>query len=202
MELMRGSLSDLLVEKGGQLCEEFIAYICRGILRGLNSLHSQFGLHRDIKSSNVLLSVDGVPKLGDFGFAAQLTREATSKTSIVGTPYWMAPEIIKGEKYSQKVDIWALGIVAIEIAEGRPPYQEKDPKAIFKAITNGGRPTLSNKKKWSPEFLKFVNNMLEPDPLLRPSTTELLLYPFISLVTYKTKELFCEFLSKWANHKS
>lgn len=200
-ELMRGSLSEFLLDKVGSISEEFIAYICREVLLALHFLHSNFRLHRDVKSKNLLLSVDGKVKLADFGFAAQLTQEIDCRTSVVGTPNWMAPEVVVGDKYNEKVDIWALGIVAIEIADGEPPYGRNNKAKIFQLIVNGHTPELRNKGEWSQEFLDFVDVCLNKNLQFRPSAEELLRHPFLMVVNNETKDMFCEFLSKWADEK-
>ena len=201
VELMRGSLCDLLIDRVGALSEEFIAYICKGIILALDFLHKKFRIHRDVKSKNVLLSVDGKVKLADFGYAAQLTQEISLRTTMVGTPNWMAPELIKGEKHNEKVDIWALGIVAIELADGEPPYGRNSKEKIFHSINLGHTPCLKRKHLWSPQFLNFIDSCLCREPEHRPSAEIMLEHHFIKIVKDETKELFCQFLSKWANEK-
>jgi serine/threonine protein kinase len=201
VELMRGALTDLVVDIQGDIPEELVAYICREILKGLNSLHSQYRIHRDIKSDNVLLGANGEIKLGDFGYAAQLTREQDTRITVVGTPSWMAPELALGDRYDEKVDLWALGIVAIEIAEGEPPNLRQNAMKTLFLIATGPPPTLKNPKKWSPEFKNFIEICLLKDPTQRPSATQLLSHPFINLATNNSQNNFKEFLSKWSSEK-
>jgi p21-activated kinase 2 len=117
-----GALTDFIYHFMKKIPEEVIAYILKRILIGLNALHTKRQLHRDLKSDNILLSLDGEIKIADFGFAIQLTKERLNRKSVVGTPAWMAPELIKKEDYDEKVDIWSLGMVAIELCDGEPPY--------------------------------------------------------------------------------
>ena len=110
--------------------EPCIAFVCREMLRGLAFLHRQHRLHRDIKSDNVLVGFDGAVKLADFGFAAGLTQEQDKRRSVVGTPYWMAPELIRGQEYDAKVDVWSLAVTALELAEGEPPHLHLPPLRV------------------------------------------------------------------------
>ena len=162
-------------------CQEpHIAYFAREILIALKYMHSQRKIHRDIKTDNILLKSDGSVKLADFGYAAQLINESDSRKSIVGTPYWMAPELIKGHSYSYKVDIWSLGVLCRELADGDPPYIEMPPmKALFK-IAAEGLPQISNIKKRSPEFLDFLDCCLQMNPNQRYTAEQLLYHPFIN----------------------
>ena len=104
--------------------EAQIAFVCKMCLKGLSYLHRHHRLHRDIKSDNILIDLDGNVKLADLGFAIGLTPERSRRTSVVGTPYWMAPELIRGLEYDSKVDVWSLGITVIEMAEGEPPLMD------------------------------------------------------------------------------
>mmetsp|Transcript_8799 Transcript_8799/g.17121 ORF Transcript_8799/g.17121 Transcript_8799/m.17121 type:complete len:299 (-) Transcript_8799:637-1533(-) len=198
IELMKCNLTDLLLSRPGKIPEPLIAYVCREALRGLEFLHLQHRIHRDIKSDNFLLSLDGSVKIGDFGYAAQLTTDRERRNTVVGTPSWMAPELIGGSKYDSKVDIWSLGIVALELAEGSPPYINCNPmKAIFYIATRPP-PTLADKTKWSPEFINFVEMCLTKNVASRPSSTDLLASPFIASVNDSAKQEFSELLAAWA----
>ncbi|OHT05926.1 STE family protein kinase [Tritrichomonas foetus] len=161
-------------------CQEaHIAYFAREVLIALDYMHSQRKIHRDIKTDNVLITSDGNVKLADFGYAAQLFNEGENRKSVVGTPYWMAPELIKGIPYSYKVDIWSLGVMCRELAEGDPPYVELPPmKALFE-ITSKGLPEISQKEKRSPEFLDFLDLCLKRNPDERPTANKLLNHPFL-----------------------
>lgn len=133
-----------------------------------------FYIHRDIKSDNILIGSRGEVKIADFGYAAQLTQQKTKRNTIVGTPYWMAPELIRGQNYDTKVDIWSLGIMIMEMAEGEPPYMEFPPLRALFLITTKGIPDLKDPGKWSSPFRQFVALCLEKDPEKRPDADELL----------------------------
>ena len=147
-----GCLTPVVEDCRGNIPEKVIAYTMRECLRGLAYLHSKHILHRDMKSDNVLLSMDGDVKLADFGYAAQLTKEKDKRVSRVGTVCWMAPELIKGRgNYDAKVDVWSLGILAVEMAEGDPPYiDETQARALLLIVTE--EPHKIDGKKWSPAF--------------------------------------------------
>jgi len=181
MEFMDGGcLTDILEEyESVQLTELQIAYICKQTLSGLEYIHSLSRIHRDIKSDNILLNTNGAIKIADFGYAAQLTSEKLKRTTIVGTPYWMAPELIRGQEYNFKVDIWSLGIMVMEMAEGEPPYMEYPPLRALFLITTKGIPALKNPESWSPEFRKFVALCLEIENDKRLDASQLLKHPFL-----------------------
>jgi serine/threonine protein kinase len=126
---------------------------------GLNVLHEHKQIHRDLKSLNILVSQDGTIKTADFGFAIQLTKEQRNRKSVVGTPAWMAPELIKSEPYNELIDIWSVGIIAVELAEGEPPYVKIPPlKAMYLISTN--EPYRLNRKYFSPIYCDFVEKCL------------------------------------------
>eukprot|EP01092_Planopodium_desertum_P017129 TRINITY_DN99384_c0_g1_i1.p1 TRINITY_DN99384_c0_g1~~TRINITY_DN99384_c0_g1_i1.p1 ORF type:complete len:167 (-),score=13.50 TRINITY_DN99384_c0_g1_i1:72-572(-) len=144
-------------------------------------MHHENRIHRDIKSDNILLNVAGDVKLADFGYCAQLTEDVTKRTSVVGTPYWMAPELIRGMDYGTKVDIWSLGIMAIEMADGEPPYLEHPPLRALFLIATHGSPGLKDPSKWSFIFKDFLDKCLAMDENQRFSAAQLLKHPFVRL---------------------
>ncbi|KAL4361690.1 hypothetical protein GQ457_04G010800 [Hibiscus cannabinus] len=174
-----GSIADLMNDTEEPLEETQIAYICREALKGLEYLHSIFKVHRDIKGGNILLTEQGEVKLGDFGVAAQLTRTMSKRNTFIGTPHWMAPEVIQESRYDGKVDVWALGISAIEMAEGLPPRSAVHPMRVLFMISIEPSPMLEDKEKWSLVFHDFVAKSLTKDPSLRPTASELLKHKFI-----------------------
>ncbi|OMJ79898.1 hypothetical protein SteCoe_19985 [Stentor coeruleus] len=201
VELMKGNLTDLIMDKAGVIPENLMAYIMKEILNALRNMHAQFRIHRDIKSDNILLSLDGSVKLGDFGYAAQLTAEQDKRTTVVGTPSWMAPELVVGSRYDGKIDIWSLGIVSLEIAEGEPPNLRENPMKALYLTATGPPPSLNEKHKWSSEFNRFTERCLIKDPEARPTAEELLLDPFIAMAPENGKLEFSTYLNNWVNRK-
>ncbi|KAM1326941.1 serine/threonine-protein kinase 1 [Malus sylvestris] len=174
-----GSVADLMNVTEDALEEYQIAFICREALKGLAYLHSIFKVHRDIKGGNILLTEQGDVKLGDFGVAAQLTRTMSKRNTFIGTPHWMAPEVIQESRYDGKVDVWALGVSAIEMAEGLPPRSSVHPMRVLFMISLEPAPMLEDKEKWSLVFHDFVAKSLTKEPRLRPTASEMLKHKFI-----------------------
>uniref|UniRef100_A0A8C9U1T0 Mitogen-activated protein kinase kinase kinase kinase n=1 Tax=Scleropages formosus TaxID=113540 RepID=A0A8C9U1T0_SCLFO len=183
-----GSVTDLIKNtKGNSLKEEWTAYICREILRGLTHLHQHKVIHRDIKGQNVLLTENAEVKLVDFGVSAQLDRTVGRRNTFIGTPYWMAPEVIACDEnpdatYDFKSDLWSLGITAIEMAEGAPPLCDMHPMRALFLIPRNPAPRLKS-KKWSKKFQSFIEACLVKNHGQRPSTEQLLKHPFIRDLT-------------------
>uniref|UniRef100_A0A8C1W633 non-specific serine/threonine protein kinase n=1 Tax=Cyprinus carpio TaxID=7962 RepID=A0A8C1W633_CYPCA len=179
-----GSVTDLIKNtKGNSLREDWTAYISREILRGLTHLHLHKVIHRDIKGQNVLLTENAEVKLVDFGVSAQLDRTVSRRNTFIGTPYWMAPEVIACDEnpdatYDYKSDLWSLGITAIEMAEGAPPLCDMHPMRALFLIPRNPAPRLKS-KKWSKKFQSFIESCLVKNHNQRPSTEQLLKHPFI-----------------------
>nr|XP_046245936.1 mitogen-activated protein kinase kinase kinase kinase 5-like isoform X2 [Scatophagus argus] len=197
-----GSLQDIY-HVTGPLSEPQIAYICREMLQGLDYLHAQKKIHRDIKGANILLNDQGEVKLADFGISAQITATLARRMSFIGTPYWMAPEVaaveIKGG-YNELCDIWSVGITAIELAELQPPMFDVHPLRVLFLMSKSGYqpPKLKDKSKWSSVFYNFVKAMLVRNPKKRPSAAKMLSHMFVTQGCLN-QDLTLDLLEKYRN---
>ncbi|XP_029028761.1 serine/threonine-protein kinase 10 [Betta splendens] len=183
-----GAVDATMLELDRGLTEPQIKVVCRQLLEALNYLHSMKIIHRDLKAGNVLLMLDGDIKLADFGVSAKNTKTLQRRDSFIGTPYWMAPEVVlcetmKDAPYDYKADIWSLGITLIEFAQIEPPHHELNPMRVLLKIAKSEPPTLEEQHKWSREFKDFLKAALDKNPETRPSAAQLLEHPFVKSVT-------------------
>ncbi|XP_050922888.1 myosin-IIIa isoform X1 [Lates calcarifer] len=192
-----GSVTDLakgMLRRGDRMDEAIIAYILHEALMGLQHLHINKTIHRDVKGNNILLTTQGGIKLVDFGVSAQLTNTRLRRNTSVGTPFWMAPEVIACEQqldstYDARCDVWSLGITAIELGDGDPPLSDLHPmRALFK-IPRNPPPTLHQPELWSDDFNDFICKCLIKDFELRPNVLDLLQHVFIKQIVGKEKIL-------------
>lgn len=182
-----GSICDLMAICEKTLTEDQIAVVVQQSLRGLEYLHINHKIHRDIKSGNILLTTEGDCKLADFGVSAELTNTMSKRKTVIGTPYWMAPEVLQSSDYNGKADIWSLGITAIEMASGEPPHSSVHPMRAIFLIPNSPPPTLPIPSDWSPDFNDFIRLCLQKDPEKRPDAKWFLEnHPFVKNASKKS----------------
>jgi len=175
-----GSVSDLMRITDKTMNEDQIAVILKDALKGLLYLHSKRKIHRDIKAGNILLNNKGEGKLADFGVSGQLSDTMAKRQTVIGTPFWMAPEVIQEVGYDIKADLWSLGITAIEMGEGKPPYSNIHPMRAIFMIPSRPPPKPSEPEKWSKDFNDFVAQCLIKNPENRPAAADLLKHSFIA----------------------
>ncbi|XP_050964963.1 STE20-like kinase b [Labeo rohita] len=183
-----GAVDAVMLELERPLTEPQIRVVCKQTLDALQYLHDNKVIHRDLKAGNILLTLDGDVKLADFGVSAKNTKTIQRRDSFIGTPYWMAPEVVmcetsKDRPYDYKADIWSLGITLIELAQIEPPNHEMNPMRVLLKIAKADPPTLMQPSKWSPEFNDFLKHALDKNLDNRWSTAQLLQHPFVSTVT-------------------
>ncbi|XP_025412808.1 serine/threonine-protein kinase 3 [Sipha flava] len=174
-----GSVSDIMRLRKKTLSEDEIATILSDTLKGLEYLHLRRKIHRDIKAGNILLNSEGHAKLADFGVAGQLTDTMAKRNTVIGTPFWMAPEVIQEIGYDCVADMWSLGITALEMAEGKPPYGDIHPMRAIFMIPTKPPPSFREPDKWTPEFIDFVSQCLVKNPEERATATKMLEHEFI-----------------------
>ncbi|VDD85084.1 unnamed protein product [Enterobius vermicularis] len=192
MEYMEGGpLTDIITRT--RLDEETIATVCLQCLKGLDYLHSKGVVHRDIKSDSILLAKDGTVKLSDFGFCGQLSAEVPKRRSLVGTPYWMSPEVISRLPYGTKADMWSFGIMVIEMVQGEPPLFDVQPLQAMRHIRDSTPATFHPSAKVSEELNSFVSHLLVRDPEQRSSAAELLHHPFLKKAQHPS--VICKYMS-------
>ena len=172
-----GSLTDIVTTM--LMTEEQMATVCRQVLEALAYLHSKGVIHRDIKSDSILLASDGTIKLSDFGFCAQVSPELPRRQSLVGTPYWMSPEVISRLEYGTEVDIWSLGVLMIEMIDGEPPFFDEPPLTAMRIIRSQSSIPRARSRILSPDLESFLGLLLTRDPQHRPTAAQLLGHPFL-----------------------
>lgn len=201
-----GSMNDLIEAGGGTgftMPEDCIRAVCASVVLGLEYLHGVANVcHRDVKCGNVLLTNDGHVKLADFGVSAELTNTLNKRKTVVGSPFWMAPEVIKESHYDGRADVWSLGITVIEMAEGAPPHSNLNPlRAIF-VIPSKPAPTLADPDNWSPEMLDFVRCCCQKDPSQRHDSALLSSHPFVKQEVIALRQLHADNLGRFCEETS
>jgi len=188
-----GSVKDYMESTKTTITEEQVAAILSDSLKGLHYLHESKIIHRDVKAANILLTEDGKAKIADFGISTNIDGAKTNAKTMIGTPYWMAPEIMD-ESYNNKVDIWSIGITAIEMAEGEPPNYHMKPFQLMLKLPNDPPPKLKNPSRYSNEFSQFIAACLQKSALSRPTAAQLLTSPFIIKHMGKTVEILVKMI--------
>jgi len=194
-----GSIKDMMKTCCDTLDEDQIAVVTLGVLNGLGYLHSKGIVHLDVKAANILLTEDKQIKIADFGVSQQLQTPYGHSNILIGSPLYMAPELILKAPYNFKADIWSLGITLIELAEGRPPNRGLKSMNQLIEIPNMPPPKLSNPKDWSPCFNDFLSKCLIKDPEQRPLVIDLLNHDFIK--NAKTTEVLSDIMRTCSNIK-
>lgn len=193
-----GAVDAVMLELERPLTESQIQVVCKQTLEALNYLHDNKIIHRDLKAGNILFTLDGDIKLADFGVSAKNTRTIQRRDSFIGTPYWMAPEVVmcetsKDRPYDYKADVWSLGITLIEMAEIEPPHHELNPMRVLLKIAKSEPPTLAQPSRWSSDFKDFLKKCLEKNVDARWNTSQLLQHPFVTVDSNKPiRELIAE----------
>ncbi|XP_071792764.1 serine/threonine-protein kinase 10-like isoform X5 [Asterias amurensis] len=194
-----GALDDIMLDLEKGLTEMQIKVVCKQMLEALDFLHSKHIIHRDIKAGNILLTMSGDIRLADFGVSAKNVKTKQRRDSFIGTPYWMAPEVVvcetlKDNPYDYKADIWSLGITLIELAQQEPPYHELHPMRVLIKIPKAEPPTLLAPSRWSKDFSHFIKTCLDKNPESRPSAAEMMKHPWLADVTdtKPVRDLLCE----------
>jgi len=196
-----GSVTSLMELNRETLTEDQIAYIVGQMCLGLKYLHTSRKIHRDIKCGNILLTRSGHVKIADFGVSATLQRTVDKRNTTIGSPYWMAPEVIQQEAYDYKADIWSLGVTAIEMAEGRPPLAEVHAYRALFMIPSRPPPGLKVREKWSPEFHDFLTKCLQKKAPERATVQALLEHPFVLKGLAKTAAILSASIDKAMHNK-
>lgn len=177
-ELMSHSLENI-IDQHHKVPENIISYLMHELLQALNYLHNRSIIHRDVKSGNVLCNAQGQVKLADFGFAREVDRNNRRRSAVIGTPYYMAPEVITGSKYDFKIDIWSLGMLALELAQGKINFAENPTEIMYKTLSEPA-PEFLEPDSWSEDFRSFVGRCLQKRPNERADSEELLKHPFVN----------------------